>query len=144
MQTVTIEGLDTLYGKLQSWTSLHYRDLLQGLASLVESQTRERLADEHTSPGGMPWPKWSFRYAKTRHSHHKLLQNTGHLIESIHARIEGNTAVIGTNVRYAQSQQEGNRQQHIPARKFLGVGTENQQDLQTMVDTWVAQQVTKH
>ena len=144
MATITIDGLGSLTQCLQHWARLHYSELLQHLSALVESQTRTRLADEQTSPDGDPWPKWSPQYTKTRHRHHQLLQNTGHLIESIHARLQGDTAIVGTNVRYAKAQQFGSRRQRLPARAFLGISRDNQHALQALVDDWVASQVTKH
>ena len=144
MQTLTVEGFSELEQRINAWSHLRFSSLLQSLAGLVESQTRTRLADEQTSPDGNPWPQWSAKYAKTRHRHHKLLQNTGHLIESIHARLQGDTAVIGTNLRYAKSQQFGSRRQRLPARAFLGISRDNEHDLQALVDDWVASQVTKH
>ena len=144
MQTITIEGLNELEHSIKAWSKLHFSSLLQGLAGLVESQTRTRIVDEQTAPTGAAWPTWSPRYAKTRHGNHRLLQNTGHLLESLHARLQGNSAVVGTNLSYAKAQQEGNRQHHLPARAFLGVSQDNQQDLQALVDDWMTKQLVRH
>ena len=144
MQTITIEGLDAVNHKLKAWASLRYSGLLEGLAGLVENQTKTRIADEQISPDGQAWPQWSSRYAKTRHGSHRLLQNTGHLFESIHAKLIGQRAVIGTNLTYAKAQQDGNSAHHLPARAFLGVSQDNTQELQQLVDTWISEQFTKH
>ncbi|MGK3272018.1 phage virion morphogenesis protein, partial [Escherichia coli] len=34
-------------------------ELLESIGAVVESQTRRRIIDEKTSPGGERWPDWS-------------------------------------------------------------------------------------
>lgn len=54
----------------------------------------------------------------------KMLQVTGQLINSISRTITGASAIVGTNLKYAEAHQFGgwygrNRQTPIPARPFL-------------------------
>ncbi|MFV0448034.1 MAG: hypothetical protein ACK5MF_06180 [Vibrio sp.] len=58
----------------------HKFELLESLGSVVESQTRRRIADEKESPSGVSWPDWSSDYAKTRHGNQSLLQGNGDLL----------------------------------------------------------------
>ncbi|MCZ5371635.1 hypothetical protein O5698_23095 [Escherichia coli] len=39
-------------------------ELLESIGAVVESQTRRRIIDEKTSPGGERWPDWSDGYKR--------------------------------------------------------------------------------
>ncbi|WP_332832872.1 hypothetical protein [Escherichia coli] len=49
-------------------------ELLESIGAVVESQTRRRIIDEKSSPGGERWPDWSDGYKKTRHGNQSLLR----------------------------------------------------------------------
>ncbi|MBU2713731.1 phage virion morphogenesis protein [Zooshikella sp. WH53] len=67
----------------------HRHELLDTLGATVESQTRRRIEEEQTAPDGSPWPTWSSGYAATRHGNQSLLQNEGHLVDSLHSSVWG-------------------------------------------------------
>lgn len=85
----------------------HQNDLLHSLGAVVESQTRRRIADEKTSPGGEPWAPWSESYAKTRHGNQSLLQGDGDLLDSIQFYVSGNKVYIGTPLIHGGVHQNG-------------------------------------
>ena len=85
----------------------HKKELLNVLGSVVESQTRRRIADEKTAPDGRPWDDWSPQYAKTRHGNQSLLQGNGDLLDSIQFIVERNKVRVGSPLPYARVQQEG-------------------------------------
>ncbi|MEZ8102147.1 phage virion morphogenesis protein [Vibrio bivalvicida] len=81
--------------------------LLDALGSVVESQTRRRIADEKTSPDGRAWPEWSDGYAKTRHGNQSLLQGEGDLLDSLQYIVERNQVRIGSPLPYSGVHQDG-------------------------------------
>ncbi len=138
--TIDTRELEAVLNRLQSWAN---RASLSGLyASIgaeVESQTRRRIEDERTAPDGTPWADWSPRYAATRHGNHSLLQNEGHLVDSITHLVTGNSVEVGTNLVYGATHQVGRG--GIPARPFLGLSAENTADVLNVMDDWVTQQL---
>ncbi|HDP5072390.1 TPA: phage virion morphogenesis protein, partial [Escherichia coli] len=77
-------------------------ELLESIGAVVESQTRRRIIDEKTSPGGERWPDWSDGYKKTRHGNQSLLRGEGHLLESIQYIVENRVVRIGSPLDYAR------------------------------------------
>lgn len=115
--------------------------LNRAMAAEVESQVRRRIEDERTSPEGNPWADWSPGYAATRHGGHRLLQNEGDLLDSINALATADRAEVGTNLVYGAVHQFGFAAKNIPARPYLGLSSENAEDVMDVVETWVNQQM---
>lgn len=128
------------------------KDLLEQLASRVESQTRRRISEEEESPDGQPWQAWTASYAATRSGGASLLQGAskgkdkgigGGLIDSITYEIKGDEALIGSNLEYAAIHQYGGTPgmkpgpAGIPARPYLGYSPENLADLEEIADRWL-------
>lgn len=108
------------------------RPLLEAVGGVVESQTRRRLGEDKEGPDGEAWPEWSERYAKTRRQGHKLLENEGDLLDSIHYVVGTDAVEIGSGLVYAAIQHFGGEeagQPALPARPFLGVGTDDAVEL---------------
>jgi phage gpG-like protein len=124
------DGLNSAIDRLLDFGE-HPEDILDAMASMVESQTRRRLQEEKTSPDGDPWQEWDPRYAKTRHSGHSLLQNEGHLLDSISYEVRGNEAEIGSNLVYAGVQ---NRD-----RTYLGLSPDNESELESLLTEWISE-----
>ena len=77
---------------------------------------------------GKPWTplKDSTKKQKAKKGYKKILQNRGHLAESIDFEASKNKLVLGTNVEYAAIHQFGgnagkNHSAKIPARPFLPI-----------------------
>lgn len=66
----------------------HKEELLASLGSIVETQTKIRIADEKKAPDGTPWAAWSEGYARTRHGNQSPLVGEGDLRDSIQYVVE--------------------------------------------------------
>lgn len=123
--------------------NLDRRSLLEQLAGVAESQTRKRINEEQQSPGGEPWQAWSANYAATRHGGQSLLQGEGDLVDSITSEIEGDEALIGSNLVYAAIHQHGGTPDMapgpagIPAREYLGFSQDNLDEIEAVADRWL-------
>jgi phage virion morphogenesis protein len=110
---------------------------------VAESQTRRRISEEQQSPDGEPWQAWSANYAATRHGGQSLLQGEGDLVDSITSEIEGDEALIGSNLIYAAIHQHGGTPDMapgpagIPAREYLGFSQDNLDEIETVADRWL-------
>lgn len=118
--TIAASGGDQVMSYLTHLGAWDRRGFLESMGAEVESQTRRRLNQPRGSevgPDGMPWPAWSDEYEETRHSNHKMLQDSGRLLDSITYRLAGSDGVqIGTNLLYASAHQHGGTIQ-VPERK---------------------------
>lgn len=112
------------------------------VGSLVENQTKRRIADEKTSPEGQPWAPWSLGYAArlsrpNRTTARSLLVGNPNLLPSIQSLVTGSDIVVGTNMVYGAIHQFGGdtSQGHppIPARPYLGLSIENATEVQDLV-----------
>lgn len=123
------------------------RNLLEQLAGVAESQTRRRISEEQQSPDGEPWQAWSADYAATRHGGQSLLQGEGDLVDSITSEIEGDEALIGSNLVYAAIHQHGGTPDMapgpagIPAREYLGFSQDNLDEIEAVADRWLDRHV---
>jgi phage virion morphogenesis protein len=100
------------------------------VGQLIETQTRNRLQNEKTDPDGKAWAPWSTSYAKSRHKGHSLLQNTGHLLDSItYVTNNDGTVEVGSNLNYADDHQNGNSKRRVPARPYLGLSNDNLKEI---------------
>lgn len=104
-------------------------DILEAIGSTHEKQVRRRIQDEKTDPHGEVWPEWSEEYAETRHEGHSLLQNEGHMLDSINYLVEPGGVRIGSNMIYAASHQYGDQKRGIPRREFIGLSDKNRAEL---------------
>ncbi|EMU9331774.1 phage virion morphogenesis protein [Vibrio cholerae] len=82
-------------------------ELLDSLGSIVETQTKIRIADEKTAPDGTPWAAWSEGYARTRHGNQSPLVGEGDLRDSIQYVVEKNQVRVGSPLVYAGVHQDG-------------------------------------
>ena len=120
-----------------------FRPLLEAIGAEVESQTRRRISEEKASPDGTPWQPWSEAYGETRHGGHSLLEGEGDLLDSIQYVVEGDRVEIGSNLIYAAIHQHGGDEVGIPipARIYLGLSPENEEDLLAILDDWTERQL---
>ena len=129
------QGLDKAVTALDRVADLQPVELLDVAGGVIESQTRRRIADEKTSPGGEEWPEWSIVTAGTRHSGHSLLVGELDLIDSIQYIVGGNEVEIGSPLVYAAIHNFGGEagrggSTEIPAREYLGLSDDNSQELE--------------
>lgn len=109
--------------------------LVDGIAQLVENQTRERIASEKAGPDGKAWPAWGAKYARTRRQGHSLLVGEDNLLGSIQNYGAANQAVVGTNMIYAAAHQFGT--DSIPERPYLGLSADNRAEVEELVTDYL-------
>lgn len=110
-------------------------DVLTDISAQMVSQTQRRISTEKTAPDGTAWQAWSANYASSRHDNQSLLVSDGHLMGDIQFNIEGDTAIVGSSLKYAATQHFG--RDNIPARPFLGVSQDNEGELLDILDNWI-------
>lgn len=122
--------------RLNAWAgALRFGDALESIGAEVESQTRRRLEDKEGAPDGTPWAPWSERYAATRVENQSMLESSGALIDSIQWDVIGDDVQVGTDRIYGAVHQFGFAKRKIPARPYLGLSTDNEQEvLDVMTD----------
>ncbi|EGG93507.1 prophage MuSo2, virion morphogenesis protein [gamma proteobacterium IMCC1989] len=134
--SLELQGLDRLNNVLSRLRGVDTQQLVSVLGGVVEDQTKKRIIDERESPDGDAWAEWSPWYADTRHGNQELLQSGGGLVDSIQSLIGFGAAEIGTNLDYAATHNYGDVSRGIPQREFIGVSTDNLDDLQSTLDGW--------
>ena len=141
---IEAHGLERLHERLNRFTGTNLSMLHDALGSEIEDQTRRRISDEKQSPeGSRDWDDWSEDYAPTRHQGQSLLQGEGDLLDSITYQISGNQIEVGTNLVYAAIHQFGGAEvgNNIFASPFLGISSDNEDDLLAIMDRWADQQL---
>lgn len=148
---VSLGAVERLAGRIALLGDMDTRPLMDEIGELGESQTKRRIDEEKTAPDGSAWPAWSESYAATRHSGHSLLEADGNLLDSIDhvVGINGDFVEWGSNLVYAGTHQNGldmsvigsRRRITVPARTFLGLSDENEEDLAALVDDFVDRQL---
>ncbi|WP_201746363.1 phage virion morphogenesis protein [Veronia nyctiphanis] len=133
---IELKGVERLNRVLARLARVDTDDLMGALANLVESQTRERLEHTKLSPDYDLWPDWSDSYADTRHTNHKLLENEGHLVDSIVSVVDDGLAEVGSNLVYAATHQYGDEKRKIPQREYLGVNADDVAQLEAALQAW--------
>ncbi|MFQ5927628.1 MAG: phage virion morphogenesis protein [Terriglobia bacterium] len=101
------------------------KGLLEGLAPLA-ARAIERNFDEEGRP--RPWPPLTPATLRRKPPGLKILELTGRLRRSIRTRVEGRALVLSTDVPYAAAHQFGLPQRRLPARPFLVLTRENQEE----------------
>lgn len=133
-------NLDAIQARLAKLRNPQIDRLLKGLGAKVEAQTRLRIADQKTSPEGDAWKPWSEDYAKTRNSGQSLLQGEGHLLDSIQFVVGADSVEVGSNLIYAAIHQFGGEAVDMPeivARPYLGLSSQDTQDLERVQKRWL-------
>lgn len=134
---VSARGFVNARRVLDNLSSLNTRNLLDNIGEIVEGQVRNRILHERESPEGEAWAPWSEKYKKTRGSGHELLQDEGDLRDSITHNVLGGELEIGSNLVYARKHQKGSEDGTTPARPYLGLSRENEDDIEEAVGDWI-------
>jgi len=114
--------------------------LLLSLGMVIEEQTKSRF-DIQRDPQGDPWRELTEAYKarKGLTSSGGILVREGFLQMSIEHQLKsGDTVLVGSPREYAAYHQEGTKK--MPARKFLGFGTDDITELQDAVDEFMKEQ----
>lgn len=134
-----LDAVDAILGRLDP---LNGAELLEGLARLIQEQTRRRIRSEKTAPDGGAW--------QANRAGTSILLRSGMLANSIDYTVSATQAVVGSGLRYARIHQEGGvilpkagkalafkaggrtvfaRKVTMPKRTFLGVSADNAAEL---------------
>jgi phage virion morphogenesis protein len=133
-----MRGLDAVQKRINRLAKTHWPGLLDVVGATVESQTRRRIQDDKESPKGVAWPAWSEDYSAKRPEGRTLLMNEDHLLDSITFIRDGSKGVkVGSNMIYAATHQFGDEDRNIPARAYLGVSADNENDLIDAIDEYL-------
>lgn len=136
---IDIAGLAPLQRFADRLAGISATDLVQGVVSLVESQTRRRISTEKTDPTGDAWLSLTDDYAqrKAKKSSGGLLEFHGGLLDSIGSDVVGDSGSVGTNIIYGATHQFGDADRGIWPRKYIGISRENDREIDAVVDDWV-------
>ncbi len=116
------------------------RRLLDSIGAVAESQTRRRIEEQLGAPDGTPWVDWSEKYAATRHSGQGFLYAEGDLADSIDHQVVSNDQVeVGSNLIYAATHQFGDEDRGIPARPYLGLSADDEDELLDTLNAFFAE-----
>lgn len=113
------------------------QEMLANIGTLVVFQTRQRFKTKQ-SPEGVKWTPWSKEYAKTRHNGHSLLEDEGHLKQSIVSKVSGNKLEVGSDEIYSGTHQYGHG--GIPARPYLGINDKDKLEIETEIIEYLKEQ----
>lgn len=129
-------------------------ELMEGIARLVQEQTRRRIEQEKTTPEGAAW--------KANWKGSSILYESGALSRSIDYDVSSDSAEVGSGLVYARIHQEGGvivpksakalafqmgnrfvqvQSVTIPARTYLGLSASNQRDVIEAAEDWLGRLV---
>lgn len=135
---IDTSDLDRLQERLDRIAGIGFHDVLETIGAVVESQVRRRISDDQEAPDGTPWADWTDAYAKTRHGNNSLLMGESHLIDSIAPDFPFKDSVeVSSNLIYAGTQQFGNDVLGIPARPYLGLSGDDEQEITAVIEDWI-------
>ena len=103
--------------------------LFDVVGASLESQSRERLIETKTDPEGERWDDWSEAYSARRPAKGGILDLNGDLIDSIAFETTQDAIIVGSNLVYALTHQDGDEDRKIPRRSYLGVSAQNLDDI---------------
>ena len=166
MAGITIDiDVSEVLAALRRFERFSTGSLMETLGTLVEGQTKRRIAAEKTGPDGKRWKALSPLTVKARtNKSNSPLNDTGTLMGRISHTATARTAIVGTNVKYAAFHQFGVasikpkkgkalavplagggfarlKESSIPARPFLGISAQNMAEIRAACDAWLARQV---
>ena len=137
---VEAREIEALRRRMNELARLDTEPLMESVAGEIEEQAKHRIRKTKTAPDGATWEPWSPSYARRRESHHSLLEDTGDLSKTISGTWGERGAEIGSVLEYAPYHQTGTSRggrDAIPARPFLGISHENENDIAALVDEFV-------
>jgi phage gpG-like protein len=150
--TLEISGLDAALARLNAMGTVHFHELLFGLAQQGKYQTERRMRNEKTSPEGVAWKK-------TTDGRGALFVTGRFAHDYIQSEVSGDAAIWGSGWIAARIHQFGGvikpvnakvlafnigakkvfaKKVTIPARPYIGVSAENARDLEQTALTFVA------
>lgn len=142
---------DRIHKAITDHTDLDMNQMRDNIGALVTSQTQRRIDTEKTAPDGTPW-KENWEGTDT-------LVQSGALRDTIDYEVAGDDIFVGSPLIYAATHQMGAtivpkdaenlvfsvggftvfaKEVTIPARPFLGISAQNQQEISNLIESLVA------
>ena len=91
--------------------------------------SHEERWDKQVSPDGQAWLPLSDAYRNTKPKNKdKILILDGYL-KNLYYQVNGNGLELGTDEKYAATQQFGDPSRNIPARPFLGISQDDKEEI---------------
>lgn len=148
---ITATGLEEALLKIDGIANAPTQELAEGIGRMVQEQTRRRIEEEKTSPAGVAWQP---NIAKT-----SILYRSGALTRSIDYIASPDKVEVGSGLIYARIHQRGGqitaknasalafsvggkfiqvKSVTMPARPYLGISPENERDIVSAAEDWMA------
>lgn len=133
---------------LGNLSHLDMTDLLDHVGQMIENQVKGRISNQEGPPEGGSWAEYKkdetgrSRYEKWKKTKSSggFLELHGHLRDGIQHVVTGGQVAIGSGEDYAATQQLGSKDGATPARPYLGLTDENEDDIEDLVKKWLAKQ----
>ena len=111
--------------------------LMPRLGEYLQRSVQERFKTQ-VAPDGTPWETLAPRTVKRKkYNANRILTERGFLRRGIHYQVTGpGTVEVGSNLIYAATHQFG--RDHIPPRPFLGLNTQDRQEIFAIVRDWAS------
>jgi len=143
---IKAEGIEAAMAAIAAFENLDRGELLEGIGSKVESQTKRRIMSEKTAPDGSAW--------ESNNADNPVMVLTGALHDDIAYEVAGDTVLTGASLVYAAQRQFGGiikakdggklvftvngqkvavDQVEQPGRAYLGLSGDNSNEIETMV-----------
>lgn len=140
---IETQGIPRVAQVLNKLAFMDMLELLDDVGAMIETQTRMRIEGQSGPPDGGDWAEYSEGYSDWKDSQGKLgvgfLQLDGHLLTSIQHVETGDKVEIGSNIKYAATQQLGSKDETVAARPYLGLNDENVDDVEDLVIKFLEQ-----
>lgn len=164
---ISLQGFPQLERKLAALGAIDFTPLLEGIGALTERQTLDRFEAER-DPSGRPWRPLAAStvlrklggsrraygkrgrltaQARRRLGAIKILQEAGHqggLVDTVASQVQGDQVMTGVNKVYAAIHQFGGAavgKPGIPAREYLGFGSQDTQEVEQFAADWLAKRL---
>lgn len=124
---VNAKDLQQLSHMLNLASFMSFDELMKSIGTSLEGSTKTRF-EKKEDPDGKQWKSWSPKYAKRARKDSRrsvLMGPTARLQESISFEVDAGAVYVGSSMIYARVHQMGYKKKNIPARPYLGVGSED-------------------
>ena len=136
--TIDKAELERLKAFMAEQAALDTSGLMPDLGEYLLRSTQARFKSQ-TAPDGTPWAPLQQRYARRKkYNKDKVLTLHGFLRKNLRYQILDKTTVqIGSHLEYAATHQYGRAA--IPARPFLGLSSQDHQEIRAIIQDWAAE-----
>lgn len=122
-----------------------FKKVLGKVGSILKSSAQERISETKTDPDGKAWQDLDFFTSLNRARRGRdpdgILRDTSVLLGSIKFQVGSTEVEIGSDLIYAATHQFGDPSRNIPARPYLGVSTQDEQDIIDAMDAFLKKEL---